>query len=68
MNDLLCPGCRRERVARQLRTWPFCSERCRDGDLTAWIEERYRVPSVTPENSAEEAVDGSPTAGESEPG
>ena len=58
MTEVLCPGCRRERVARQLRTWPFCSERCRDGDLTAWIEERYRVPLAAPEEPAgEDAAD-----------
>lgn len=36
-----CPLCRKPSVAAHA---PFCSAACRDGDLIAWLDERYRVP------------------------
>ncbi|MCA8961141.1 MAG: DNA gyrase inhibitor YacG [Planctomycetes bacterium] len=41
----MCPICRDDRnpVPRDSRFFPFCSERCRNRDLTAWLEEGYRV-------------------------
>lgn len=62
MTEVLCPGCRRARVRREVRTWPFCSPRCRDGDLAAWVDERYRVPAQ--ESGAGPGIVETPTAGE----
>ncbi|WP_133365051.1 DNA gyrase inhibitor YacG [Qipengyuania sediminis] len=36
-----CPICSRPRVAAVA---PFCSERCRDRDLSRWFGEGYAVP------------------------
>ncbi len=49
---VVCPKCRNseELVARDNPFFPFCSERCRDADLTAWLDESYRVPHQTAED------------------
>jgi endogenous inhibitor of DNA gyrase (YacG/DUF329 family) len=39
-----CPICRRDVGAADPRFRPFCSERCRLLDLSAWINDRYRIP------------------------
>ncbi|MCS6986274.1 MAG: DNA gyrase inhibitor YacG [Sphingomonadaceae bacterium] len=36
-----CPVCRRPATAEHA---PFCSRICRDRDLLAWLEGRYRLP------------------------
>jgi hypothetical protein len=33
----------------QPRFAPFCSQLCRDRDLLAWLDERYRVPAASDE-------------------
>lgn len=41
-----CPACGQPAVFAPANRWrPFCSERCRVGDLGAWASERYRVPA-----------------------
>lgn len=42
----LCPLCQRP---SDPRFRPFCSARCRDQDLLAWLEERYAVPVLEAE-------------------
>lgn len=42
-----CPTCGRP---RQQRFRPFCSATCRDRDLLAWLDGRYRVPAVDVED------------------
>jgi endogenous inhibitor of DNA gyrase (YacG/DUF329 family) len=49
-----CPICGRPRVHRFR---PFCSAACRDRDLLAWIEERYRLPAVEAEADEDQAGD-----------
>lgn len=34
------------------RFFPFCSERCRNLDMGAWLDEKYRVASETPADDA----------------
>jgi uncharacterized protein len=49
-----CPGCRvlcEYSVANPYR--PFCSQRCKLGDLGAWAEERYRVEAPPPREDDE---------------
>ncbi len=42
-----CPGCGGTSVyAASNPHRPFCSERCKGGDLGAWASEGYRVPAV----------------------
>ena len=41
-----CPGCGKPLgSAPEQRFLPFCSERCKMGDLGAWFAERYSVPA-----------------------
>jgi hypothetical protein len=36
-----CPICRKPRQSDHA---PFCSQRCRDRDLTRWFSDAYAVP------------------------
>ena len=39
-----CPGCGTPTPYSTGNPWrPFCSERCKNGDLGAWSSESYRV-------------------------
>ena len=38
-----CPICGKPRAADHT---PFCSQRCKQVDLGAWLSESYRVPAV----------------------
>lgn len=51
MIEVRCPSCRAEKVPRSRATFPFCSEACRDRDLSSWTEEKYRIagPPVSPD-------------------
>ncbi|QBQ53906.1 DNA gyrase inhibitor YacG [Nitrosococcus wardiae] len=52
-----CPTCGRETLWSQENPWrPFCSERCRLIDLSAWATETHRIPGeeVKPSPSSEE--------------
>ncbi len=40
-----CPTCARPVQGRPGEgAWPFCSDRCRLGDLARWLGEEYRIP------------------------
>jgi uncharacterized protein len=42
-----CPGCGGTSLYAASNPFrPFCSERCRGGDLGAWASEGYRVPAA----------------------
>ncbi|MDP9148819.1 MAG: DNA gyrase inhibitor YacG [Myxococcota bacterium] len=46
---LACPICRRPAGSRAENTaFPFCSARCKQIDLGAWLDEKYRVPTSEP--------------------
>lgn len=36
---------------------PFCSERCKQIDLGAWAEEKYKIPGKSPEDPVEPTDD-----------
>ncbi|MEO8921864.1 MAG: DNA gyrase inhibitor YacG [Caldimonas sp.] len=61
-----CPGCGGESVyAVNNRFRPFCSERCRLGDLGAWASESYRVgglPSTSDDEDEDDEGGAMPTA------
>ena len=40
-----CPTCRKEIAWENNPHRPFCSDRCQLIDLSAWTEERYRIPA-----------------------
>jgi hypothetical protein len=44
-----CPHCRGPAIYGPSNPWrPFCSERCRNGDLGDWASERFRLPAEAP--------------------
>jgi hypothetical protein len=52
MAEPTCPICRQPIAnARENRTAPFCSDRCRLVDLGRWLSDTYRVP-VTDDDEA----------------
>ena len=52
-----CPYCKSPVEEKIPGVWPFCSERCKMGDLGAWMREDYRIPgrSVLAEELDEDA-------------
>lgn len=50
---MTCPSCKKKMDVKKalaskidgVRTFPFCSQRCRQIDLGAWIDEDYRIDS-----------------------
>ena len=50
-----CPSCGKNALFAPSNPWrPFCSERCRTGDLGAWASEAYRIPAKPAEEEGEE--------------
>lgn len=48
-----CPFCgRRAEFSARNPSRPFCSERCKTGDLGAWASDAYRVPGAVREDVA----------------
>jgi uncharacterized protein len=44
-----CPGCGGDSIYATSNPYrPFCSERCKNGDLGAWASESFRLPSEAP--------------------
>jgi hypothetical protein len=44
-----CPHCWGSALYGPSNPWrPFCSERCRNGDLGDWASERFRLPAEAP--------------------
>ena len=50
----LCPICRKNPVVEAYK--PFCSKRCADRDLGAWLSDGYAIPG----ESADEAEEAPP--------
>jgi len=48
MKTARCPTCKKD-VAPDVKSFPFCSERCRLVDLGNWLDGRYRIASQTDE-------------------
>lgn len=45
-----CPACQGPSLFSPANRWrPFCSERCRNHDLGAWADERFRIPAKPPQ-------------------
>jgi uncharacterized protein len=56
---VLCPTCRQSTPYGPGNAWrPFCSQRCREGDLGAWASEQFRLPAEnTPGPDDEQPTD-----------
>ena len=54
---LICPVCNRtvrrsgQEASKQMKCFPFCSERCKLIDLGAWLETDYRILCTGDEES-----------------
>ncbi len=47
-----CPECGKNVEWKESNPYrPFCSERCKQIDLGAWAEEKYKVPATSDENN-----------------
>ncbi len=51
MSTPTCPICRKPVVEKIPAVWPFCSERCKMGDLACWLQEEYRIEGRPVEES-----------------
>ena len=59
-----CPICKRpveeppreQRAAAARPPFPFCSERCKLIDLGRWLDGKYQVPVVEPDETLHEAT------------
>ena len=50
---IACPACGKATAFAASNRWrPFCSERCRTGDLGAWASESYRIAAEPSEDAA----------------
>lgn len=49
MPELRCPTCNKLFEPRESEAMPFCSARCKQIDLAAWLDEEYGIP-VEPED------------------
>lgn len=53
-----CPVCGKEVEWKESNRYrPFCSERCKQIDLGAWAEEKYKVPAVEDDDGEEDRMD-----------
>ena len=60
MPTRICPTCERPFHYRSIREhpfYPFCSERCRQAELAAWLEGRYVISRPIEEAEAEALED-----------
>lgn len=59
MTVVVCPFCKKQPAAAK-PIWPFCSERCKQGDLGKWASGSYAIPGqhVDLEEGAPETVTG----------
>ena len=58
MATVSCPTCGAKvewTEANKFR--PFCSERCKQIDLGAWAEEKYKIPGKSPEDPVDPTDD-----------
>jgi endogenous inhibitor of DNA gyrase (YacG/DUF329 family) len=55
-----CPICKREVPGDEEAPRPFCSARCRAIDLGSWLDERYRIATVSEED--EDGLSPAPSA------
>jgi len=53
MTVVSCPTCAKKVEWTEANKYrPFCCERCKQIDLGAWAEEKYRVPETAPNDDA----------------
>jgi uncharacterized protein len=53
MSTIRCPVCKKAFDSEGCESLPFCSNRCRQIDLSRWLDERYSLPVERPEDADE---------------
>jgi uncharacterized protein len=48
MPQVRCPICNQLFESEKAQSLPFCSERCRQIDLSRWLDEKYALPTEHP--------------------
>lgn len=51
MSIIHCPICQKPFDAESSKSLPFCSDRCKQIDLSRWLDERYSLPVERPEDA-----------------
>ncbi|CAN7206708.1 DNA gyrase inhibitor YacG [Trinickia sp. LjRoot230] len=60
-----CPTCGKDvRWAPENRFRPFCSERCKQIDLGAWANEKYRIGGGNAPSDDDDPLSGNPLGGD----
>ncbi len=54
---LRCPICGQSFDSEKTTAMPFCSERCRLIDLGKWLDEKYGLPVVDPDEDPDAIPD-----------
>ena len=44
--EIKCPICKKKFKSNESTDLPFCSERCRELDLSNWLTEGYSIPAI----------------------
>jgi endogenous inhibitor of DNA gyrase (YacG/DUF329 family) len=53
MPTIRCPICQKSFDTAASKALPFCSERCKQIDLSRWLDERYTLPVDRTEDADE---------------
>ncbi len=56
MPTVRCPICEQPFDVDASSSMPFCSDRCRQIDLSRWLDERYSLPVERPEDSDQDEL------------
>ena len=55
-SSVRCPTCKKD-VTPDIKSFPFCSERCRLVDLGNWLDGKYRIASQNDERKPDPEED-----------
>jgi len=50
-----CPICRKLSVNQNVKTFPFCSDRCKLIDLGRWLDGSYQIEARDPDDEIDES-------------
>jgi uncharacterized protein len=56
MPTIRCPVCKKQFDSEQSVAMPFCSDRCKQIDLSRWLDERYTLPVERPEGADDDGT------------
>jgi endogenous inhibitor of DNA gyrase (YacG/DUF329 family) len=56
MPTIRCPVCEKPFDSEHSAAMPFCSDRCKQIDLSRWLDERYSMPVERPEDADDDGT------------